>query len=204
MRFEVRDIRVERGGRRVLDGLSFALAPGEALIVTGPNGAGKSTLLRVLAGLLPLKQGRIAIGGAEDPPPCAELAHYVGHADGNKASLTAAENLSFWAAMLRSRQGRGTSLPPAEALTAFALAHASDLPVAVLSAGQKRRVALARLLVAPRPIWLLDEPLNALDAASQARLSHLMHAHLGQGGMIVAATHSALDLPNARQLTLRQ
>ena len=106
--------------------------------------------------------------------------------------------------MLRSRQGRGTSLPPAEALAAFALAHASDLPVAVLSAGQKRRVALARLLVAPRPIWLLDEPLNALDAASQARLSHLMHAHLGQGGMIVAATHSALDLPNARQLTLRQ
>src|SRR6476659_3627652 len=87
MRLEVRDIRVERGGRRVLDGLSFALAPGEALIVTGPNGAGKSTLLRVLAGLLPLKQGRIAIGGAEDPPPCAELAHYVGHGGGEPVVL---------------------------------------------------------------------------------------------------------------------
>jgi heme exporter protein A len=204
MRLEVSDIRVERGGRRVLDGLSFDLAPGEALIVTGPNGAGKSTLLRVLAGLLPLKQGRIAIGGAEDPPPCAELAHYVGHADGNKASLTAAENLSFWAAMLKSRQGRGTILRPAEALASFALAHATDLPVAVLSAGQKRRVALARLLVAPRPIWLLDEPMNALDAASQMRLAELMQNHLARSGMIVAATHGALVLSNARQLPLGQ
>ena len=204
MRLEVSDIRVERGGRRVLDGLSFELAPGEALIVTGPNGAGKSTLLRVLAGLLPLKQGRIAIVGTKDPPPCAELAHYLGHADGNKASLTAAENLSFWAAMLTSRQGREAALPPREALAFFALAHATDLPVAVLSAGQKRRVALARLLVAARPIWLLDEPMNALDAASQARLSELMRSHLSEGRMIVAATHGALDLPNARQLALRQ
>src|ERR1700712_1772616 len=101
MRLDVSDIRVERGGRRVLDGLSFVLQPGEALIVTGPNGAGKSTLLRALAGLLPLAAGRIAIAGAEDAPPPREIAHYVGHADGNKASLTAAENLRFWAAVLR-------------------------------------------------------------------------------------------------------
>jgi heme exporter protein A len=199
MHLEVSEIRVERGGRRVLDGLSFALAAGEALIVTGPNGAGKSTLLRALAGLLPLAAGRIAITGPEDAPPCREIVHYLGHVDGSKASLTAAENLSFWAAIL----GGGSALRPPAALASFALAHAADLPLAVLSAGQRRRVGLARLLIAARPIWLLDEPMTALDAASQARLLDFIRAHLGQGGLVVAATHAALDLPNARQLALR-
>src|SRR5947209_10943626 len=116
MRLEVSDIRVERGGRHVLDGLGFVLQQGEALIVTGPNGAGKSTLLRALAGLLPLAAGRIAIEGAEDAPPCREVAHYVGHADGNKASLTARENLALWTAMLAPRQSGGSASPPADAL----------------------------------------------------------------------------------------
>jgi heme exporter protein A len=202
MRLEVSDIRVERGGRRVLDGLSFVLQPGQALIVSGPNGAGKSTLLRALAGLLPLAAGRITIEGAEDAPP-REIAHYLGHADGNKASLTARENLAFWAAMLTARQGRGIALPAATALQSFALERVADFPVAALSAGQRRRVALARLLVAARPVWLLDEPMTALDAASQARLGDEMNRHLDEGGMIVAATHGILDLPNARHLPLR-
>jgi heme exporter protein A len=199
MRLEVSDIRVERGGRRVLDGLSFVLRPGEALIVTGPNGAGKSTLLRALAGLLPLVSGRVAIADGDDAPPCREVAHYVGHADGNKASLTAAENLAFWAAMLGQA---GKPLRLAEALAAFALGHVADLPLSVLSAGQRRRVALARLLVAPRPIWLLDEPATALDAASQTRLLDHVNRHLGEGGIAVAATHAALEMPKARHIAL--
>jgi heme exporter protein A len=203
MRLEVSDIRVERGGRRVLDGLSFVLNPGEALVVVGPNGAGKSTLLRAIAGLLPLAGGRIAIEGAEDAPP-REVAHYVGHADGNKASLTARENLAFWAAMLKPRCGEGNTVGPAEALAALALTRIADFPVAALSAGQRRRVALARLLVAARPLWLLDEPMTALDAPSQARLLRLMQEHLAAGGVLAAATHGALDLPNARPLLLGQ
>ncbi|MEA2757637.1 MAG: heme exporter protein [Methylobacteriaceae bacterium] len=204
MRLEVSDIRVERGGRRVLDGLSFVLNPGEALLVTGPNGAGKSTLLRALAGLLPLAGGRIAIEGAQDAPPPREVAHYIGHGDGNKASLTARENLAFWAAMLTARQGRGIALPAATALQSFALERVADFPIAALSAGQRRRVALARLLVAARPFWLLDEPMTGLDAASQARLLRLMQEHLAAGGVLAAATHGSLDLPNARSLLLGQ
>jgi heme exporter protein A len=202
MRLEVSDIRVERGGRRVLDGLSFVLNPGEALVVTGPNGAGKSTLLRAIAGLLPLAGGRIAIEGAEDAPP-REVAHYIGHGDGNKASLTARENLAFWAAMLTARQGRGIASPAAAALQSFALERVADFPVAALSAGQRRRVALARLLVAARPLWLLDEPMTALDMPSQVRFDDEMNRHLDEGGMIVAATHGSLELPNARHLSLR-
>jgi heme exporter protein A len=202
MRLEVSDIRVDRGGRRVLDGLSFVLNPGEALVVTGPNGAGKSTLLRALAGLLPLAGGRIAIEGAEDALPPREVAHYIGHGDGNKASLTARENLAFWAAMLTARQGRGIALPAATALQSFALERVADFPIAALSAGQRRRVALARLLVAARPLWLLDEPMTGLDAASQARLLRLMQEHLAAGGVLAAATHGSLDLPNARPLVL--
>jgi heme exporter protein A len=201
MRLEVSDIRVERGGRSVLDGLSFVLHPGEALIVTGPNGAGKSTLLRALAGLLPLVSGRVAIADADDAPPCREVAHYIGHADGNKASLTAVENLAFWAAMLGLA---GKPLRLAEALAAFALDHVADLPLSVLSAGQRRRVALARLLVVPRPIWLLDEPATALDAASQTRLLDHVNRHLGEGGIAVAATHAALEMPKARHIALGQ
>jgi heme exporter protein A len=201
MRLDVSDIRVERGGRRVLDGLRFVLQPSEALIVTGPNGAGKSTLLRALAGLLPLAAGRITVAG-EEASSAREVAHYVGHTDGNKASLTAGENLCFWAAMLVSEKSR--SLPVAKAVEAFALTRIADLPVAALSAGQRRRIALARLFVAARPLWLLDEPMTALDANSRAILLAHMESHLGEGGMIVAATHRALDLPNARQLALRQ
>ena len=191
MRLSASQLTVERGGRIVFSNLSFALDAGGSLTVTGPNGAGKSTLLRALAGLLPLAGGTIFCtppsGGA-----LAENAHYVGHADALKNILTVAENLQFLAAMLDAGLG---GMPVETALAEFGLSHAANLPVTYLSAGQKRRAALARLLVVWRPLWLLDEPSTALDAASQARMAKIMAAHLAQGGMIVAATHAKLGLP---------
>ena len=186
-----------RGGRTLARGLSFALGSGEALVVTGPNGAGKSTLLRTIAGLLPVEAGDIAFLGAGDDASPAVHAHYVAHADAQKASLTALENLRFWASQL----GEG-GIGADAALARLGLAHAADLPVGYLSAGQKRRAALARLLVSPRPLWLLDEPATALDAASRDRLAAIMGEHLAAGGLIVAATHAPLGLDGARELRL--
>jgi heme exporter protein A len=191
LRLSASRVTVERGGRIVISNLSFALYAGESLTVTGPNGAGKSTLLRALAELLPLSGGAISCA----PPSSgtlAESAHYVGHADGLKSLLTVTENLQFLAAMLDAGHG---GMPVEFALAEFGLSHAANLPVTYLSAGQKRRAALAKLLVAWRPVWLLDEPSTALDAASQARMAKIMAAHLAQGGMIVAATHAKLGLP---------
>ncbi len=190
MQLSASRLTVERGGRIVVSNLSFVLDAGRSLTVTGPNGAGKSTLLRALAGLLPLSGGTISwspLSGAT----LSEQAHYVGHADALKGLLTVAENLAFLAAMLDAGNG---GMPVATALAEFGLSHVANLPVTYLSAGQKRRAALAKLLVTKRPVWLLDEPLSALDAASQALLAAIMGAHLAQGGMIVAATHARLDL----------
>jgi len=172
--------------------------------VTGPNGSGKSTLLRVLAGLLRPAAGRVSlegIGEAGDAP--GVHTHYLGHLDGLKSALTTRENLAFWAAVLDPGAGRARpGLDPAEALRLLGLAHATDLPVSFLSAGQKRRVALARLLCASRPLWLLDEPTTALDVASQQRLSEMIGEHRAGGGLLVLATHAPLDLPEARVLRL--
>jgi heme exporter protein A len=188
--------------------LSVALAGGEALVVTGPNGAGKSTLLRVLAGLLRPLAGRVRIEGVgETGDPPGLHAHYLGHLDALRGALTAAENLAFWAAMLKSRSRAGLEaqkgLSPQEALGRLGLAHAADLPVAYLSAGQKRRAALARLLAARRPVWLLDEPTTALDLDSQRRFVEFLREHLDEGGLAIVATHTPLDLPGARELRLK-
>lgn len=197
MRIEASDIAVERGGRIVLSNLSFALAEGECLLVTGPNGAGKSTLLRAIAGLLPLRRGRISFTPTSDAI-LAEQVHYVGHADALKGTLTVAENLRFLAAVL----GTGAAgLGIEAALAVSGLARLVDLPAAVLSAGQRRRVALARLLVARRPIWLLDEPTTALDASAQKLLGKILTAHRAEGGLIVAATHASLGI-DGRELSL--
>ena len=193
----VHDLALARGGRRLAQGLTFTLRGGEALLVTGPNGAGKSTLLRVLAGLLAPASGSLSLRGATVEAP-GLAAHYLGHAEALKGALTAQENLEFWSAMLKMGD---LGLTPGEALAKVAMSHAPDLPVSYLSAGQRRRVAIARLLVAPRPLWLLDEPTTALDAASQARLAGLMKDHLAAGGLIVAATHGDLGLA-ARELRL--
>ena len=196
---EVDGLSVARGGRLVLRGVSFGLGPGEALQVTGPNGAGKSTLLRAIAGLLPLAAGSVRWlddAAAGETTPVGERTHYVGHADGLKSALTPRENLRF-AAMLAG----GPSGSAEEALERLGLAHVIDLPVAYLSAGQRRRVALARLGTAHRPLWLLDEPGTALDRAAQATLADLIAAHLAAGGMVAAATHMPLGI-EARDLRL--
>ena len=192
-----RDLACERGGRLVYDGLSFSLKAGEALVLTGPNGAGKSSLLRQLAGLLELTQGEIALEGGDSERTLGEQAHYVGHLDALKPSMSVIETVAFWRSFLGSiPEGAET------ALEALGLLHLADLPVAYLSAGQRRRLSLARLIAVPRPVWLLDEPTVALDAASVARLLGLMKGHLGEGGMIVAATHLELGLGATKSLRL--
>ena len=185
-----------RGGREVFAGLDFAVAAGEALALTGRNGAGKTTLLRLIAGLLEPAQGRLALVGGAPDSSIAEQAHYMGHRDALKPALTVLENLRFWYAFLGGRDA-----PPASALDTVGLGGLDGLPAGYLSAGQRRRLALARLIAAPRPIWLLDEPTAALDTAGQQRLTELMQAHLAGGGLIVAATHGPLGIA-ARELRL--
>ncbi|WP_244495026.1 heme ABC exporter ATP-binding protein CcmA [Bosea sp. Root483D1] len=185
-----------RGGRAIFDGVGFRLENGEAIALTGRNGAGKSSLIAMLCGRLRPEAGAIRLDGLDDMP-LAEAAHLVGHRDGLKTALTAAENLRFAQELLGS-PGQN----PAEALATVGLPHVGPLPVGYLSAGQRRRVALARLLVASRPIWLLDEPMAALDVGSQTMLSQLMQAHLAAGGAILAATHGPLGLDGARELRI--
>lgn len=196
----IQNLTLVRGGRTLAAGLNFEVRSGGALLLTGANGAGKSTLLRTIAGLLTPASGAISISGdaiAHDETPALQ-AHYLGHADALKSALSARENLEFWAAALKRRDG----LDPMQALAAVNLAHTADLPVGWLSAGQRRRTALARLFVAERPLWLLDEPTTALDAASQARLSKSMADHRAKGGMIIAATHAPVGLEDASELRL--
>ena len=199
MRLRAWDLAIERGGRRLFEGLSFEAEAGAALIVTGPNGAGKSSLLRALCGFLPIEAGGFALEGGDKDLSVVEQAHYLGHAEAIKGALTAGENLVFWAAMLGGEPSRAAALA---ALARLGLAHVIDFPARALSAGQKRRVALARLLVARRPLWLLDEPTTALDAAARGAFAAIMQAHLDAGGVLVAATHASLGLKNARELKL--
>ena len=196
MRLSVDNLACRRSGRRIFANLSFALAPGDALAVTGRNGAGKSSLLAILSGRLRPDAGRIVIAdvGEASLPECL---HAVGHRDGLKSSLTAGENLLFAQRLLGAPR-----LAPRDALERLGLGHAHDLPVAYLSAGQRRRVALARLLVCARPLWLLDEPTAALDTASQAVLAGLMADHREGGGLVIAATHQALGLAEAAELRI--
>ena len=201
-------LTLARGGRTLVADLSFELKSGEALVVTGPNGAGKSTLLRALAGLLTPVSGSISISGAisgdgvdaDDAP--AIHAHYVGHADAMKSALTARENLAFWGAALGARNVRRDTAAPDDVLRRVGLPQVADLPTGWLSAGQKRRVALGRLFVAPRPLWILDEPATALDRAAQDLLAAEMALHRKAGGLIVVATHAPLGLEDAHELQL--
>jgi heme exporter protein A len=185
-----------RGGREVFRAVSFHLTSGEALLVTGRKGAGKSSLLRLLAGLVRPSDGRLALAGGESDAFIGEQAHYLAHQDAIKAPLTVAENLRFWAAFL------GSEADVAPALKAVDLHPLADLPAAYLSAGQRRRLSIARLVAVKRPLWLLDEPTSALDAASQDRLAGLMRSHLAGAGMIVAAAHGPIGLERARELKL--
>ncbi len=201
LELRVAGLSVARGGRQVLENVDFRLASGEALVVTGRNGVGKSTLLRALAGLLPPLSGTIALEGGDPDADLPRQAHYLAHADGMKAALSVAENLEFWASYLGDDLD-ARSKPTAGALAAVGLTHALHAPFGALSAGQKRRAALARLLVAWRPLWLLDEPLTALDRGSREKIAGVMQAHCAQGGLIVAATHEPLGLDGVAELAL--
>jgi heme exporter protein A len=189
MRLSGRDVRCVRGGREVFSGLDFAASSGEALAVTGPNGSGKTSLLRLIAGLLTMAGGSIALEGGETEVTLSEQAHYLGHRDALKPALSVAENLSFWRDFLG-----GEAFDVRKSLAAVGLDHAATLPAAYLSAGQRRRLSIARLLAVRRPIWLLDEPTNALDVPGQAMFAGLMGDHLAQGGLIIAATHTPLGV----------
>ena len=200
MRLIAENLGGERGGETVFSGIGFAIEKGQALVVTGPNGSGKSTLLRVIAGLLPKAQGDVRIeGGGEAFPTIASAVHYLGHLNAMKTALSVAENLRFW----RDFTGDG-QLGVEEALETVGLGGIGHLPFGYLSTGQRRRAAIAKLLVSHRPLWLLDEPTAGLDKASERRFAQLMGKHCEKGGIIVAATHLPLGLDGAKELRMGQ
>ncbi len=197
--FRGEELHCWRGGRPVFAGLAFALGPGDALLVTGPNGAGKSSLLRLMATLIAPAEGALYRDGtavADDPAAHREGLHYVGHLDAVKSDLSVRETLRFW-----SRLG-GSTDSAADALGRFGLAALADLPGRMLSAGQKRKLALARLFCRPAGLWLLDEPTSALDAAGIKELEAALAAHRAAGGIAVVTTHGDIALPDAKALDI--
>ncbi|TAK46955.1 MAG: heme ABC exporter ATP-binding protein CcmA [Xanthobacteraceae bacterium] len=195
MRLTATGLVCVRGGREVFSGLDLAVCGGEALAITGRNGAGKSSLLRLLAGLIPRAGGSLELSGGDGELTLPEQAHYLGHHDALKPALSVIENLLFWHDFLG-----GDGADPQQALAAVEIDHIAGLPAGYLSAGQRRRLSIARLLTVRRPVWLLDEPTSALDTAAQATLAGLMTGHLAAGGLILAATHGPLGLAAPRRL----
>jgi heme exporter protein A len=195
MRLCAQNLTMERGGKRLFAGLRFELLPGTLTCLTGPNGAGKTSLLRAIAGLGEWQDGSLTLEDGDAELGIGAQSHFIAHQEAVKPALTARENLEFWQGFL----GGGDV---DEALGAFALEPLADLPAAWASSGQKRRIALARLALAYRPLWLLDEPTVGLDTASQNRLTGLMKAHVAKGGIILAATHVPLAVQAAQQISL--
>jgi heme exporter protein A len=200
MRLSGRGVGCVRGGREVFSDLDFEASSGEALAVTGPNGSGKTSLLRLIAGLLTIAGGSVDLEGGEAELTLPEQAHYLGHRDALKPALSVLENLSFWRDFLGGEAAEAKE-NLTQSLAAVGLDHAVHLPAAYLSAGQRRRLSIARLLVVRRQIWLLDEPTNALDTTGQSMFTRLMADHLSRGGLIIAATHTPLGLV-ARELRI--
>jgi heme exporter protein A len=196
MQLAASDLTCERGGRQVFRNICFSVAGGQALQVVGRNGAGKSSLLRMIAGLVRIAGGSLALKGGDPELTLPEQAHYLGHQDALKPALSVAENLDFWLRYL------GSGGDVSAALATVGLDAVADLPAGYLSAGQRRRLSIARLAAAPRPLWLLDEPASALDVAAQERLAALMRGHLAGGGIIVAAVHGPIGLDKAQELRL--
>ncbi len=197
------NLSARRGEDLIFMNVSFKLTNGEALVLTGPNGSGKSTLLRVVAGLLRPETGAVKIAGkgiADDIPAC-EAAHYLGHKNAMKQELTVLENLQFWKSFL-GNFNQGEAFEIDEAADMVGLSGITHLPFGYLSAGQQRRFAMAKLLVAWRPVWILDEPTAALDSHADAIFAGLITSHLERGGIVLAATHQPLGLRDAHQLQM--
>jgi len=202
MRLVAEGLSAKRGEDLIFQDISFEIASGEALVVKGPNGSGKSTLLRVLAGLLPAHAGTAKFLAAAQPVgQIGEAAHYLGHRNAMKRELTVEENLSFWKSFFGDFAG-GAGVPVMEAVEAIGLGGIAHLPFGYLSAGQQRRMAMAKLLVSWRPVWILDEPTAALDAAAEAMFAGLVTAHLARGGIAIAATHQPLGLEGVKELRM--
>lgn len=200
MKLKVENMKLTRAGQDVVEGLSFEVSAGQALLVKGENGSGKSTTLRGVAGLLPLQEGEISLideAGKQFENPVREYCHYLGHQNGMKPSLSVHENLDFWQKFMGENL-----LSVEEALEEVDLIHTIDLPYYYLSAGQKRRVAIARLLVSDRPIWILDEPTSGLDAQSVTLFTSLAKAFVEDDGILIAATHLPLGLENTQTLEI--
>ncbi|WP_011427136.1 heme ABC exporter ATP-binding protein CcmA [Rhizobium etli] len=203
MHLTAENLAARRGEDMIFINISFYLAAGEALVLTGRNGSGKSTLLRVVAGLLKPEKGTVIFGDKESPEGQhpGEVSHYLGHRNAMKNELTVAENLDFWRHFLRSTCS-SADLSVEDATEAVGLSGISHLPFGYLSAGQQRRFAFAKLLVAHRPVWILDEPTAALDASADRLFAGLIEAHLAKGGIVLAATHQPLGLKNAQELKM--
>lgn len=196
-------LAARRGEDLIFEDMSFRLEAGEALVLTGKNGSGKSTLLRVVAGLLRPERGRVSFADSQGSSDhrAGEVSHYLGHRNAMKSELTVEENLTFWQDFLGDVLGI-SGLSIAEAAEAVGLSGITHLPFGYLSAGQQRRFAFAKLLVAYRPIWILDEPTAALDASADKLFADLIGAHQKKGGIVLAATHQPLGLENARELRM--
>ncbi len=198
-----RGLACVRGGRLVFEGVDFALAPGEGLLLHGPNGSGKTSLLRMIAGFLELAEGELTWNGApfddrdDETDEAPNRIAYVGHLDAVKRALSVGENLAFWAGLYG---GGGVDI--GAALNRLGIGHLASVPARFLSAGQRRRLGLARLAVAPASLWLLDEPTVTLDEASVTAVEALIAEHRNRGGMVMVATHAGMAVPGAETLTL--
>jgi heme exporter protein A len=195
MRLIGEQLACKRGDRAIFAGLDFVLGQAELLVLTGANGSGKTSLLRMIAGLIETEAGRLALEGGPPGLTLPQQCHLIAHQDALKPALTARENLAFWGDFLGGGHVE-------QALAAFDLTAIAGLPAGYLSAGQKRRLALSRLALIHRPLWLLDEPAVGLDRASEARLTSLMAGHLDAGGLIVAATHADIGLKASHSIDL--
>ena len=205
MRIFAQNLSVKRGEELIFTDVSFELYPTESLTISGPNGVGKSTLLRALAGLLPIDSGVFEIStDAKEAKPNAEYCHYIGHKNAMKAELTVLENLNFWQRTMSQEDmvDEDQITSPEAAVELLGLSHTLDLPFGFLSQGQRRRIALAKLFVSYRPVWLLDEPTAALDKASSDNFANITNSYLEKGGIVIAATHVPLGFKEVKQLEM--
>ncbi len=198
MELIIENLACKRGGRHVFEGLSFSVQSGQGVLIKGPNGAGKTSLLKTLAGFIPASAGNIILKDGDPELEIYQQSHYVGHLNGIKHGFSVYDNVAFYASYF----GHSNSENVIQALNDFHLAELQNIPSEILSAGQKRRLGLTRLIVAFRPIWILDEPTVSLDHNSQEILAQLVAKHVTKGGIVIASTHIPLGIDFTHTITL--